>query len=249
VQEFKIETDSLSKRHEAIARLRSWAAVLSLIAISILIFVLGSFGLLRVDSQFRWLAWLAVPSLLGAVIGASILVCREALRRAEREMVFALDDNAIVRKRKGFPDIRIAFSEVDSLGDELRWLVVKSTVPRRKIAVPNDVRGFEMLRAELAKHHTLSARVKLPLKSFTLIVISILSWAAVLWLHDLRIVIPAGVIALTLLALGCHRLWTVFPDGQKRLFLFVCLCIVWLTAILLICFRAPDLVVGWGVLK
>ncbi|MGA8539843.1 MAG: hypothetical protein WB566_10110, partial [Terriglobales bacterium] len=102
--------------------------------------------------------------MLGGVVGASALACREALRRAEREMVFVLDDTGIARKRKGFPEVKIAFSEVEYLGEELRWLVVKSIEPRRKIAIPNDVQGFEIIRAELAKHHTLSpsAETKLP---------------------------------------------------------------------------------------
>jgi hypothetical protein len=241
--EFKIETDALSKRRETRVRLLSWGTVLSLIAITVLIYVLGFLGLLRVDSDLRWLAWLSVPTMLGAVIGTSILACREALRYAEREMVFVLDDNGIIRRRKGYPDVKIAFSEVDYLGEELRWLVVRSTEPRRKIAIPNDVKGFEVICAELAKHHALSAQVKLPLKSVVLmksaalVTISILSWAAVLWFRDLMVVIPAGVIALTLLALGSHRLWTLLRRGPKRLLSLVCLGVVWFTAILLIYIR------------
>jgi hypothetical protein len=239
VREFKIETDALSKRHETRFRLLSWGTVVLLAAITVLIFVLGFLGLLSVDSDFRWVAWLSVPAMLGAVIGASILACREALRRAERKMVFVLDDTGIARRRKGFREVKIAFSEVDYLGEELRWLVVRSTEPRRKIAIPNDVQGFEVIRAELAKHHvlSLSAQTKLPLQSTALMTASILSWAAVLWLRDLRAVIPAGVIALTLLASGSHRLWTVLGRGPKRLYSLVCLGIVWFTAILLIYLR------------
>lgn len=237
--EFKIEADALSKRREIRVRLLSWGTVLSLAAMTVLIFVLGSLGLLRVDSDFRWVAWLSVPTMLGAVIGASILACREALRCAEREMVFVLDDTGIARRRKGFPEVKIAFPEVDYLGEEMRWLVVRSIEPRRKIAIPNNVQGFEVIRAELAKHHVLSIsdQMKFPLKSTALMTASILSWAAVLWLRDLRAVIAAGAIALTLLALGSHRLWTVLRRGPKRLYSLVCLGIVWFTAILLIYLR------------
>lgn len=242
--EFKIEADALSKRSEARFRLLSWGAVLSLIAIIVLIFVFGFLGLLSVGSDFRWLAWLIVPATPVAVVGASILAIREALRRAEREMVFVLDDNGIVRRRKGFPEVKIAFSEVDYLGEELRWLVVKSTDPLRKIAIPNDVKGFEVIRAELAKHHALSPPAKFSLKSAALMksvaltAISILSWAAVLWLRDVRVVIPAGAIALISLAVGTHRLWTLLHRGSKRTLLWVCLGFVWFSAILLIYVRA-----------
>jgi hypothetical protein len=121
------------------------------------------------------------PASLGAVIGACILAIREALRRAEREMVFVLDDNGIARRRKGYPEVRIAFSEVDTIAEELRWLVVKSIEPGRKISIPNNVKGFEAIRAELAKHHALPPQVrKVPLKSAAPVTISVLSWAAFL---------------------------------------------------------------------
>jgi len=236
--EFKIEADALSKRRELRFRLLSWGTVLSLFAMTVLIYALGFLGLLSVHSDLRWLAWLSVPTILGAGIGALVLAFREGLRRAEREMVFVLDDNGIVRKRKGFPDVKIAFSEVDYLGEELRWLVIKSIEPRRKIAIPNDVKGSEVIRAELTKHHALcSAQAKFPLKSTALLTISILSWAAVLWLRDLRAVIPAGAIALISLAVGTHRLWTLLYRGPKRLLLWVCLGFAWFSAILLIYVR------------
>ncbi len=187
MREFKIETDALSKRRETRVRLLSWGTVLSLFAMTVLIYVLGFMGLLSAGSDLRWLAWLSVPAIFGAVIGASILACREALRRAEREMVFVLDDNGIVRRRKGYPDEKIAFSEIGALSEEMRWLVIYSIEPRRKIAIPHDVKGFDALRAELAKHHSLSAhakpwRAKLSWTGLVVTIMSILSWAAVIFI-------------------------------------------------------------------
>jgi hypothetical protein len=236
--EFKIESGSVNERRQAKRRLLSWGVVLLLFAITVLILILGFQGLLSVGSDLHWLGWLLVPASLGAVIGASILAIREALRYAERKMVFVLDDNGIARRREGFPEVRIDFSEVDMLRDELRWLVVKSTEPQRKIAIPDNVEGFEVIRAELAKHHALPDPVKrLPLKSAAPMTLSILSWAAVLWFRDLRVVVPAGVIAITLLALGSRRLWALFRHGSSRLIWLVCLGIAWFSAILLIYFR------------
>lgn len=236
--EFKIEPDALNERRDAKGRLVSWTIVLLLFAMFVSIWALGFLGRLSVGSDLRWLAWLSVPVLLGAVIGAFILAFREALRRAEREMVFVLDDNGIVRKRKGFPEVRIPFSDVDTLGEELRWLVVKSTEPHRKITIPNNVKGYEVIRAELTKRHALAPPVnKLPLQSAALLIISLLSWVAVLWFRDVRLVISAGVVAMTFLALGSHRLWALFRRGPRRLFSLTCLGVVWLSAILVIYFR------------
>jgi hypothetical protein len=155
VREFRIDNDTLTKRREARFRLLSWGTVLLLTAATVLLFSLNMSGILSTHSNF---GLLAVSSLLGAVIGASILGCREVLNYAERQMVFVLDDNEIVRRRQGFPDERIAFSEIDNLSEELRWLSIYSTEPRRKIAVPTSVRGYEVIRTELTKHHPISQK-------------------------------------------------------------------------------------------
>jgi len=232
--EFKIEPDGLSERRGAKGRLLSWGIVLLLFAMTVLIFILGFQGHLSVGSDLHWLGWLLIPASLGAVMGASILSIREALRRAERAMVFVLDDNGIVRKRKGFPEVRIPFSDVDSLREELGWLIVKSTKPYRKIAIPNNVQGYEMIRAELTKHHALAAPVKkLPLRSAALGIISVLSWVAVLSFHDVKLVIPAALIAMTLLALASRRMWIVLRGGPRRLLSLFCIGIAWFVAILL----------------
>lgn len=236
--EFKIDRDSSVARREAMGRLIAWSIVLLLFAMAVSIFILGFQGLLSVGSDLHWLGWLLMPASLGSAIGFLILAYREGLRRAERKMIFVLDDSGIVRRREGFPDVRIDFSEVDTLRQDLRWLVVKSTEPQRKIAIPENVQGFEVIRAELAKHHALSPPVKkLPLKNAAPITLSVLGWAAFLWLRDLRVAIPAGVLAMTLLALGCRRLWTLSRRGTNRRPLLALLAIASVSAILLIYFR------------
>lgn len=236
--EFRIEPDALKERSETKARLLSWCIVLLLFAIFVSIWALGFLGLLSDGSDLRWLVWLSVPALFGVVVGTFILAFREALRRAEREMVFVLDEKGIVRRRKGFPEVRIPFSDVDALGEELGWLVVESTSPYRKIAVPNNVKGYEVIRAELTKHHALAPPVnKLPLKSAAPLIISFLSWVAVIWFRNVRLVIPAAVVGMTLLVLASRRLWILLRLRRERLLSLFCLGIVWFAAILLIYLR------------
>ncbi len=235
MQEFKIEPEALKQRRDAKRRLASWGIVLLLFAMSVSIYALGFLGLLSADSDLRWLAWLSVPAILGAGFGAFVLAFREAMRRAEREMIFVLDDNAIVRRRNGFPDVRIAFSDVDTLCEELRWLIVKSTNPVRRIVIPKNINGYDVIRAELTKHHALAAPVKkLPLRSIAEITVFVLSWVAVLSFRDVKVVIPAAVIAMTLFAFGSHRVWMLLYRGPRRRFSLFCIGILWLVAILLI---------------
>lgn len=238
MQEFRIDANALSETRAARRRLLWWGIVLLLFALPASTFALGFGGLLSDDSDVRLLAWLSLPALLGAVIGASILACSEALRRAEREMVFVLDGTGIARMRKGYPDVRITFSEVDTVREELRWLVVKSTEPVRKIAIPNNVKEFEVIRDEIAKHYPLATPVKrLPLKSAAPMTMSVLGWAAVLWFRDLRFVIPAALIAVTLLGVASSRLWTLQRRGPARIYWLACLGMAWFSATLVIYLR------------
>jgi hypothetical protein len=230
--EFRIENDALKR--EARFRMLSWGTVLLLVAIATLLLVLRGSGYIRDSSG---LGGLFVLTILSAAIIAIILAPREGLHRAERKMVFALDNNRIVRKRQGYPDVEVAFSEIETLREELRWLVVTSTEPRRKIAVPRDVNGYELIRAELAKHHPLSARVALPLKGAALLMVSILSWAAVLAFRDVRAVIAAGTVAAAALVFGSYRVWTVLHPSSKRPLLWASLGFAWLAALLLIYLR------------
>ena len=109
VRKFKIETDALSKRREIKVRLLSWGAILSLIAIIVLVFVLRFLGLLGAESPARWLVAFA---LLGAILGFYIEAFRLGMQRAKRRMLFFLSDKEIIRKRDGWPDDKIAFSEM-----------------------------------------------------------------------------------------------------------------------------------------
>jgi len=184
VREFKIETDALSKRREIKVRLLSWGAILSLIAIIVLVFVLRFLGLLGAESPARWLVAFA---LLGAILGFYIEAFRLGMQRAKRRMLFFLSDKEIIRKRDGWPDDKIAFSEIDGVYDGRGWLVVESAEPRRKIRIPHEVSGFEELRAELARHHPFSAqakppRAKLAWTNVVVWIVSILNWAAVIFI-------------------------------------------------------------------
>ena len=234
--EFRIENEALKR--EARFRMLSWGTVLLLVAVATFLFVLRASGYVGDSSS---LSSLFVLTILSAAIIAIILAPREGLHRAERKMVFALDERKIARKRQGYPDVEIAFSEVETLREELRWLVIISTEARRKIAVPRNVSGYELIRTELAKHRPLSARVAFPLGSTAFPMVSILSWAAVLWFRDVRAIIAAGTVAMVTLAFGSYRLWTLPHRSSKRPLLSACLGLAWLLALLVIYLRLVRL--------
>jgi hypothetical protein len=239
VPEYKIEGDGL--RREARFRIVSWGTILLLLAVTVLLFALRVSGRLNANSDLRFVF---AFTLLGTVVGACFVGSREALHSAERQMGFVLNDNEIVQKRKGYPDIKIAFSEIATLREELRWLIIKTAEPQRKIAVPNSVSGYDAICAELAKHHPLSARVdrvEFPLKTTALCAAAILSWTAVIWFRDVGVVIISGTGGLITLAIGSHSVWTMLHSQVRRSLLWASLGCAWLMAILVIYLRVVRL--------
>jgi hypothetical protein len=239
VPEFKIEGDGL--RREAQFRILSWGTILLLLAVTVLLFTLRAFGRLNANSDLRFVF---AFTLLGTVVGACVVASREALHSAERQMIFVLNDNEIVRKRKGYPDVKIAFSEIATLREEIRWLIIKTVEPQRKIAIPNTVSGYDAICAELAKHHPLAARVDrvdFPLKTTVLLAAAILSWTAVIWFRDVWVVILAGTGGLITLAIGSHSVWTMLHSRVRRPLLWASLGCAWLMAILVIYLRVAHL--------
>lgn len=231
---FKIDDDVL--RSETNFRWLSWGAVLVLAAISACIILARVFGLYS-DSRMGWLALL---SFCGAFFGSCILAFCEVRSQVERQLVFILDDTGITRERRGYPSVRIEFSDVEYLREELGWLIIKSVKPRRKIGVPKHVAGYELICAEVAKHYPVSAEahVKLPMGGLLLATVSILSWVVVLGYRDLRIAIPAGFMASASFALGAYGFWIPLRRAGTRFFVMGCLALVWVASILVIYFRA-----------
>ncbi len=140
--EFRIEGEGLKRNVRSSALL--WGAVFLLMIVAVLLFVLG--GRERLDADLFGFAVFCV------VIGAIILACREALYYAFRQMVFVVNGSAIVRKRQGYPDLKIAFSELGSVSQEFGYLIVKGRQGGKRIAIPNTVHEYEAIRTELAKH-------------------------------------------------------------------------------------------------
>ena len=237
--EFKIEGDAL--RREARIRMLSWGSVLLLLGGTVLLFTLGVSGDLSASPDLRRLF---VFIGLGTVVGAYVVGFREALRFAERQMVFVLNDNEIVRKRKGYPDVKIAFSEIATLREELRWLIIKTAEPQRKIGIPNTVSGYDAICSELAKQHPFSAgvnRVEFPLKTFALLAAAILSWTTAMWSRDVAVVVLSGAAGLITLAIGSHSMWTMLRSRVRPPLLWASLGGAWLMAILAIYLRVVNL--------
>jgi len=195
VQTFRIEYDALKENREARVRLLGWGAVALFLATFVLVFILGFPGVVTV--------WVMSIALVGASIGAGILLGRELRRRSDREMVFLMDEDGITKRREGFPDERLNYTEIRSLR-EGRWrLLVVSTKPYGSVAIPKALEGFETIRAELAKHHPPGDRAEtktsLPRIALSLVAYG-LCWGPLVFFVASKSVVPAGVLLLAMLS-------------------------------------------------
>jgi len=237
MREFRIEDDGLRRQNKVTAI--SFGLVLSpLLAVALFVVFQGTGFLAGVD-----LGPMVGACIGGMLLGGYFMAGNEALNRADRQRTFVLDDSNVTRKKPGFADVTIRYSDISFLGEQLKWLVVQSAVSATRISIPRDVSGYELIRAELATHHPLSPRVKylpsaLLLRSALPWLASLAGWAAIVWSRDLRIVAPAGAVAIYFLGSASYRFWISLPRVRRWL-ASICLGPAWLIAAILI-YRAAH---------
>jgi hypothetical protein len=180
---------------------------------------------------------LLATSALGVIILSSILAFRELMNLAARQMVFVLEADAITRKRKGYADVRIRFSEIEAINEASNWLIINSYGARSKIAISSRIEGYEKLRSELVKHHDIARDTPFPFVGIILSTISVMSWGVVLWSHSVMVIVLAGCAALLTLAIATRKMQQISMRSGKRAFLLGPVVLAWAIAGALICIR------------
>jgi hypothetical protein len=146
--------------------------------------------------------------------------------------VFLLTDKDLTRQRTGWPDVRINLSEIKRLFERPGWLIVEGANPETRIAIPNDVEGFNNLRSELIKHGRISESPRsFPFIAAVSVGASLFCWALVLLSRNRAVVESAGGFALVLLAWGSFSLGRLFSRSRKRFLLWAVLAFSWAEAL------------------
>ena len=199
---FRVEYDSLQRKRIARARLLLACGAFGLLPATIALFLILAFSgvLPRHSETTTRVMWTAI---IGAFIGSLIVACRLGMYLWEREIVVLMDEDGITKRREGFPDERLNYTEIRSLR-EGRWrLLVVSTKPYGSVAIPKALEGFETIRAELAKHHPPGDRAEtktsLPRIALSLVAYG-LCWGPLVFFVASKSVVPAGVLLLAMLS-------------------------------------------------
>jgi hypothetical protein len=199
---FRVEYDSLQRKRVVRARLLSTCGAFGLLPATIaLILILVFSGVLPKDSEITTrVIWTAI---FGASMGSLIFAWRSGMYRWERETVVLMDEDGITKRREGFPDERINYTEIRSLREGRWWLVIVSTKPYGSVTIPRALKGFETIRAELAKHRPLGDRAEAK-TSPPRIALSLaaygLCWGPFVFFAASKSVVLAGVLLLAMLS-------------------------------------------------
>lgn len=236
MQQFSFQPNSSARRGPGSA-IRRWGFALAFLGIFIGTLILWA----HEKRAARWAEWAGILAFEAALISAIIVIFGQAMRRAGRQMVFLLDDNAITRRRKGSPDIRIAFSDVQLLQQKKFWLVIESTAtPRRKIVVSPEIVGFKELRAELAKHHALTGpaeKRQIPLTGLIITALSASAWAGTLFLSNSLTALACAAVAAATLLWSSRLLWQFLRRSAIPWLAELAIGSAWLMAVLVVLVR------------
>jgi hypothetical protein len=190
------------------------------------------------------MAWLTGLIVAGSVVGTYIFTFWRGTDKLRRGVAFEMNEKELVRKSTGWPDVRIVLSEICALQEGQAGLLVASDNPRRRIAIPKAVDGYEELRTELAKHCSITViprRLALP---FGPLLISLFCWALVLWSKNRGVVEVAAAIALIIAMWGAFRLMRSASGTPKKHLIWTLVWMVlgvnWVAAIMVVYSRAKH---------
>jgi len=236
MSEFRVQNVSADGRNRG-TRLILWGVILTLAAIA----VFSIFGHPGNAGLNAILTAVVIVIVVASALGANVLAVQSGLEKIERDSVFVLNDEGLIRQRKGWPDVRIGLSEIKALREMRDGLLIESVEPRRQIVVPKEVQGFALLRTELEKHSpVIESPRHLPHKTLPRVmpmIASLLCWGLVLWSRDANVVKVMASTAVALMGFETFQINKQLRDSPKRFVVLSVIVLSWIAALLLIYLR------------
>ena len=233
--EFKLPRRTLpTRRHDVriVWLVSSGAVILSL---GILFFV--AYGPHSVVHQVGpLLVWVIVLSVLCA-LGVDFVTLRRTFERVKCDLTLVLNQDELICKRSGFPDVRISLPEIKSLYERSGCIVVTGGDPQRKIPVPKNVENFGLLQAELVKYARLTPAPRRFSLGWIVLLLTIICWSLLAWSSDINTTRAAGAAVLVLLGWESFHLYRRMYRTPARIALWILLGSAWLSAGFLIYIR------------
>ena len=238
MSEFRVISDekSIRKRERSI-RLVFWGAAFTLSGVTLF----AVYGADSASPQLNIaLIWLAGVIVAGTIVGANLLSYRQGMEKVKRDLSFELTDKDLIRRKAGWPDVRIGLAEIRALYEHPGGgLVVESVEPVKRVAIPAEVEGFAALRSELAKHNSIVTAQRRSVLAFTVLVftplvVSLICWVVALESKNSTARWLAAAAALMIFAWGSWRLMRLMNGKPKRFLVWIALGLSWAAAISLV---------------
>lgn len=176
------------------------------------------------------------PPLVGVLVlvvlstlGTYIVMLRRKFERLRRDLTFVLEQDELVRKMPGRPDVRIPLLQIKSLYEPSGCLMVEGSDPPRRIAVPSKVENFEQLKAELLKYAPLSPPPLSYRFGRTTSFLYIVSGVLLAWSGNGTIIRTAAAVFVVLSGWESFKLHRLFQRRAKRLAFWLILGSFWLS--------------------
>ena len=207
-------------------RFLGWGAIVVLLGI-LLFSIYEPVGLS--DSVGHAIGWLAGAIVLTAGVGATVLAIKEGTLKLLRKFRFDISDGKIIQTREESASIEIPLDQIDSLHQYRGWLLVRGGNPKRQIAIPKEVKSFDVLKRELLAHCALTPlKVNFYPLSFLPLVLMIVAYSFLFTSHVRAVVITAGVVALVLQTVGTYSLWRIWREKTMRRLVMLAFVLTWL---------------------
>ena len=175
------------------------------------------------DETRKILAWIAGTIVVAAVAVGCRLGFKQGLWKLKEGYRVEVSDGKIIQRRPGSPFVEIPIDQIVSLHlSRGRWLVIRGGEPKRQIAVPLEIVGFESLKREIsADRNAPLLRLKLPLWLYLPSASFVLACFFLFTSHNLAVVMGAGGAALLLQGFSIYSLRQLKRFNQKANFLLL----------------------------
>lgn len=167
----------------------------------------------EVATQARWLVPVGIFAFCAACF---YYAARLGAERMNLTTTYLFTGTELIRRRRGWPDDRIALKDIDSVTHKHGRIVVTSTLNQRGFIIPEKFEGFASLLHELEKLGRVETRPRLVLRGVSVAVILACCWLTILFSHEKSTVEIAGVVGVGLLAYSSYQLLRVRKGSEQK---------------------------------
>jgi hypothetical protein len=169
------------------------------------------------DEIRKILAWIAGAIVVAAVVVANRLGFKIGLWKLKEGHQVEVADGKIIQRRPGVPIVEIPVDQITSLHQSRGgWLIISGGEPKRHVAVPLEIVGFESLKRELSVNRTVSPlKVKFSPWLFLPSASLLLACFFLLTSHNRAVMMAAGGAALLLQGFSIYSLRGLMRSHRK----------------------------------